>query len=216
MYLLLSRNIDDQLSSNFHRFIILCICWDTPSEKTGLWQLPIVSSVFKDSTSLYKKKVMKLINVLHYPYEEITPLEANVSPAKPKCIQSIQRDVINRIETFRSCISGTPGGFTTQHITVNAECRVQHLFEIDIQPLYRFAKYKRWGHVWKNLHSFRPQLKSKSLIKSNPWSKLWAFIERSNTGYHSAYKKQYKKWINEDTKGRSVGPIAINYWAGKF
>ena len=23
-----------------------CICWDTPSEKTGLWQLPIVSSVF--------------------------------------------------------------------------------------------------------------------------------------------------------------------------
>ena len=44
---LLSRNFDDQLSSNFHRFVILCICWDTPSEKTGLWQLPIVSSVFK-------------------------------------------------------------------------------------------------------------------------------------------------------------------------
>ena len=34
-------------SSNFHRFVILCICCDTPSEKTGLWQLPIVSSVFK-------------------------------------------------------------------------------------------------------------------------------------------------------------------------
>ena len=40
---LLSRNFDDWLSSNFHRFVILCICWDTPSEKTGLWQLPIVS-----------------------------------------------------------------------------------------------------------------------------------------------------------------------------
>ena len=44
---LLSRNFDNQLSSNFHRFVILCICWDTPSENTGLWQLPIVSSVFK-------------------------------------------------------------------------------------------------------------------------------------------------------------------------
>ena len=44
---LLSHNFDDRLSSNFHKFVILCICWDTPSEKTGLWQLPIVSSVFK-------------------------------------------------------------------------------------------------------------------------------------------------------------------------
>ena len=27
------------LSSNFHRFVTLCIlCWDTPSEKTGFWQ----------------------------------------------------------------------------------------------------------------------------------------------------------------------------------
>ena len=33
---LLSRNFDDQLSSNFHRFVILCICWDTASEKAGL------------------------------------------------------------------------------------------------------------------------------------------------------------------------------------
>ena len=42
----LSRNFDDQFSSNFHRPFILCICWDTPSGKTGLWQLPIVSNVF--------------------------------------------------------------------------------------------------------------------------------------------------------------------------
>ena len=41
-----SRNFDDQLSSNLHRFVILCIYWDAPSEKTGLWRLPIVSSVF--------------------------------------------------------------------------------------------------------------------------------------------------------------------------
>ena len=33
-----------QLSPNYHRFVILCICWDTPrDEKTGLWQLPKVS-----------------------------------------------------------------------------------------------------------------------------------------------------------------------------
>ena len=38
---LLSRNFDNQLSSNFHRFVVLCICWDTASEKTGLWQLPL-------------------------------------------------------------------------------------------------------------------------------------------------------------------------------
>ena len=37
---LLSRNFNDRLSSNFHRFVILCICWDTPNVKTSLWQLP--------------------------------------------------------------------------------------------------------------------------------------------------------------------------------
>ena len=41
------RNFNDQLSSNFHRFVILCICWETPCEKTGLSQLPIVSTAFK-------------------------------------------------------------------------------------------------------------------------------------------------------------------------
>ena len=30
------------MSSNLHRFVILCICWDTPSEKTGLWQTKTV------------------------------------------------------------------------------------------------------------------------------------------------------------------------------
>ena len=32
---LISRNFDDWLSSNHHRFVILCIiCWDTPTAKT--------------------------------------------------------------------------------------------------------------------------------------------------------------------------------------
>ena len=43
----LSTSVTNWMISNFHRFLILCICWDTPSEKTGLCQLPIVSSVFK-------------------------------------------------------------------------------------------------------------------------------------------------------------------------
>ena len=33
---LLSCNFDDQLSQHFHRFVILCICLDTPSESTCL------------------------------------------------------------------------------------------------------------------------------------------------------------------------------------
>ena len=44
---LLSCNFYDRLSSNFHRFVILYLCWDTPTVKTSLWQLPIVSSAFK-------------------------------------------------------------------------------------------------------------------------------------------------------------------------
>ena len=48
--LLLSRKFDDRLSSNFHRFVILCICWDTPTVKASLWQLPIVSTAFNEVT----------------------------------------------------------------------------------------------------------------------------------------------------------------------
>ena len=55
---LLSRNFEHQLSSSFHRFVILCRCWDTPSEKTGLWQqhVPIMSSVSKVKCKSRKSK----------------------------------------------------------------------------------------------------------------------------------------------------------------
>ena len=46
---LLSRNFDDRLSSNFHRFVILCICWDTQTVKASLWQLSIVSTAFRQN-----------------------------------------------------------------------------------------------------------------------------------------------------------------------
>ena len=45
-FIVLNCNFDDQLVPNFHRHI-LCLCWDTPSGKTGLWQLPEVVSAFR-------------------------------------------------------------------------------------------------------------------------------------------------------------------------
>ena len=63
---LLSRKFDDQLSSNFNRFVILCICWDTPSGKTGLWKLPIVwlsncqRPVFSTGVSHHNHKITSL------------------------------------------------------------------------------------------------------------------------------------------------------------
>ncbi len=39
---LFSCNYDDQLSPNFHRFVIVCIGWGRPSGDTGLRQIPIV------------------------------------------------------------------------------------------------------------------------------------------------------------------------------
>ena len=35
-------------TTNFQRFVISCICRDTPSEKIGLWQLPKLSSAFNN------------------------------------------------------------------------------------------------------------------------------------------------------------------------
>ena len=37
----------------FTGLLHICICWDTASEKTGLWQLPIVSSAFIGSLCRY-------------------------------------------------------------------------------------------------------------------------------------------------------------------
>ena len=46
--MLFSCNFDDQLSQNFHKIVVWCICWDTASEKTVFfWQLPKVSTAFK-------------------------------------------------------------------------------------------------------------------------------------------------------------------------
>ena len=52
-----SHNFDDQLSSNYHRLVILCLYWYTPSEKTGLWQLPNDFSAFKWGRSPRSKLV---------------------------------------------------------------------------------------------------------------------------------------------------------------
>ena len=48
-----SCNFNGQLSPNIHRLVILCICWDIPSENTGLWQLQNVFRAFKGQSILY-------------------------------------------------------------------------------------------------------------------------------------------------------------------
>ena len=49
--------------------LLFYACWDTPSENTGLWQLLIMSSVFKDTFGTFQrpefKPVNKLVNVGH-------------------------------------------------------------------------------------------------------------------------------------------------------
>ena len=75
---LLSRKFDDRLSSNFHRFVILCICWDTPTVKTSLWQLPIVSTVFKikDKYEVNRKLTyIKRFNNIHISRYKFDTLE---------------------------------------------------------------------------------------------------------------------------------------------
>ena len=59
---LLSRNFDDRLSSNFHRFVILCICWDAPTVKASLWQWPIVSTAFKAKEA--KRPISRVPNLI--------------------------------------------------------------------------------------------------------------------------------------------------------
>ena len=66
---LLSRNFNDRLSLNFHRFVILCTCWDTPTVKACLWQLPIVSTAFKilfkqNNTFIHWKSLKSWVNAL--------------------------------------------------------------------------------------------------------------------------------------------------------
>ena len=67
---LLSRKFDDRLSSNFHRFVILCIWWDTPTVKASLWQLPIVPLPlnFKMNPTLEYYEFSKAISRTLYMY----------------------------------------------------------------------------------------------------------------------------------------------------
>ena len=62
-FLLFSSNFDDQLNPKFHRFVILCIYWDTPSENTGLWQSPKVYPAFKNS--IHRKPDSYFMGMLH-------------------------------------------------------------------------------------------------------------------------------------------------------
>ena len=64
---------DDQLCPNVHRFIILCTRWDTPSENTGLWQLPNMSGAFThnrlETQKTFKVVIITTSNILVKPKE---------------------------------------------------------------------------------------------------------------------------------------------------
>ena len=65
LFLILSRNFDHRLSSNFHWFVMLCICWDTPTVKASLWQLPVVSRVFKGTVQSFYRTSGELPQISH-------------------------------------------------------------------------------------------------------------------------------------------------------
>ena len=104
---------DDQMSSNFHRFVILCICWDIPSEKTCLWQLPIVSSVFNSELKTFPNGQF-LQCCFSMPYRIITP-----------CGINIPRDRVYTLYDALECqVDFLP--LILYAICTNAECLVMH------------------------------------------------------------------------------------------
>ena len=48
-------------SSYYHRFVILCISSDAPSEKTGFWQLPKVSIAFKGNSKQQSAELIRFV-----------------------------------------------------------------------------------------------------------------------------------------------------------
>ena len=96
---LLSSNFDDQFSSNFHRFVILCTWWDTPSEKTGFWQLPIVSTVFKSSIAYWTWSNLNYF----YIYARLSKF------------LWIHNKISNSVEKFEKCVDET-----ALHLCTNA------------------------------------------------------------------------------------------------
>ena len=60
---LFSRKLDDKLRKMFTG--LLCYaCWDTPSENTGIWHLPTVSSAFKHCYYYYYYYISIYMNFL--------------------------------------------------------------------------------------------------------------------------------------------------------
>ena len=94
-------------AKKFHRFVILCICWDTPSEKTGLWQcsvLPVCdinialySNFVKEGVQEHQSPLNHLSSIVFFVSQTSKYLEN--SPCKlqnPDCI----REFMKAVETF--------------------------------------------------------------------------------------------------------------------
>ena len=69
-HLLFSCNFDDRLSSNFHRFVLLCMCWDAPSEQTGLdyyqrCPVPLSMINFSELQAVQSTLLAAFVNILY-------------------------------------------------------------------------------------------------------------------------------------------------------
>ena len=99
------------IESTFSQTVILCICWDTPSEKTGIWQLPKVSSAFKvcfhfarhiSPCSLFiKPPRRRLLAPVAYDAQHAGFFES----VEPTAVSTHNKHVIDMIPTLRNNIT---------------------------------------------------------------------------------------------------------------
>ena len=111
VYFFLILQLRWPIESTFSQTVILCICWDTPSEKTGIWQLPKVSSAFKvcfhfarhiSPCSLFiKPPRRRLLAPVAYDAQHAGFFES----VEPTAVSTHNKHVIDMIPTLRNNIT---------------------------------------------------------------------------------------------------------------
>ena len=90
------------------RFVTLCICWDAQSEKTGLRQFPIVSSVFNTTMHIVSTQVWNLQ----------FPTSALYSSTVTSAISSFFRALISKL----TYLAFTGGSHINPTMTPSTDC----------------------------------------------------------------------------------------------
>ena len=96
---------DNRLSSNFHRYVVLCICWDTASEQTSLWQLPIVSSVYTKCLVFHIVIHTQVVHELHksFIHSEEAAWKPNIYTENTNAHVWV---LVNKFQCWMICIIG--------------------------------------------------------------------------------------------------------------